>query len=118
MRREVLRLNDILQAIDQIQKYAAQGEEAFRQDELIQVWCIHHLQLIGEAARALPTEFRERFDGVPWRNIIGMRHILVHQYFGIDADVVWDVVENEMTHLRAEVEQALDTLREEDANSE
>lgn len=83
MRNDRLRLLDILEAIERIEKYAAQGREAFAQDELIQTWIVHHLQIIGEACRALPTDFRKRYPEIPWAQIIGMRHILVHHYFGI-----------------------------------
>ncbi len=52
-------LLDILEAIERIEKYAARGRETFEQDELIQIWIVHHLQIIGEAARALPDSFRK-----------------------------------------------------------
>jgi uncharacterized protein with HEPN domain len=55
------RLLDILEAIERIEKYAARGREAFEHDELIQTWMIHHLQIIGEAASALPDSIREKY---------------------------------------------------------
>src|SRR3990170_4461691 len=57
-------------------------------DELIQSWIVRHLQIIGEAARALPEAVREQAPAVPWSRIIGMRHILVHDYRGIDTGIV------------------------------
>ncbi len=83
------RLQDILDAIDHIQRYAARGREAFEADELLQNWFVRHLQIIGEAARLLPEEIRATAPDIPWSEIIGMRHILVHNYFGIDTQVVW-----------------------------
>jgi uncharacterized protein with HEPN domain len=77
------RLLDILEAIENIEKYASRGHEAFEHDELIQTWIVHHLQIIGEAASSFPDNFRERYPEVPWSKIIGMRNILVHNYFGL-----------------------------------
>ena len=66
MRRESERLRDILEAIEAIERYACQGREAFDQQELIQVWIAHHLQVIGEAANALSNELIEQHPETPW----------------------------------------------------
>ncbi len=110
MRDTGKRLQDILEAISHIERYAARGKDIFEKDELIQSWFIRHLQIIGEAARALPQEVRDRITGVPWPKVIGMRHILVHGYFGIDTEVVWSVIEHDLPGLKRNVEQALDCL--------
>ena len=101
------RLLDILEAIERIEKYAACGCEAFEHDELIQTWIVHHLQIIGEAVRALPESIREKNPEVPWSKIIGMRNILVHTYFGIDVDIVWTVVVNDLPDLKQKIENAI-----------
>jgi uncharacterized protein with HEPN domain len=104
MRDPKERLQDILDAIDQIMRYAVRGKAAFVDDELIQSWIVRHLQIIGEAARALPDEIKKATPQVPWSKIIGMRHILVHDYFYIDAEVVWEVIEKDLPLLRDEIE--------------
>lgn len=110
MRREPERLRDILEAIAKIEEYAARGREAFDADQLIQTWIVHHIAIIGEAARALPAEFRARFPEVPWRDIVGMRAILVHHYFDIDAEAVWAVVERDLPDLKHKVGAILEQL--------
>ena len=100
MRDDRERLLDILEAIRQIEKYSIRGEEAFRSDELIQNWMTGHIQVIGEAARGLPEEFRRHTPSVPWSDIIGMRHVLVHHYFRIDLNRVWRVVSNDAPRLK------------------
>lgn len=100
MRDDRERLLDILEAIRQIEKYSARGEEAFRSDELIQNWMTGHIQVIGEAARALSEEFRAGTPRIPWSDIIGMRHLLVHHYFKIDLNRVWQVVSNDVPRLK------------------
>jgi uncharacterized protein with HEPN domain len=92
MRSERERLLDILEAIERIEKYAEEGKDAFEADELIQTWIVHHIMIIGEACRTLPDDFQARYTSVPWADIVGMRNILVHHYFGIDTDGVWSVV--------------------------
>lgn len=109
MRREPERLRDILEAIAKIEEYAARGREAFDADQLIQTWIVHHIAIIGDAARALPAEFRARFQEVPWRDIVGMRTILVH-HFDIDAEAVWAVVERDLPDLRHNVRAILEQV--------
>lgn len=103
MKTDEGRLRDILDAIEKIEKYANRGRTAFENDELIQVWCVHHLQIIGEAAHKISAETREIHAETPWTKIIGMRHVLVHDYFGIDLDIVWEVVDRNLPDLECNV---------------
>ncbi|MGZ5443096.1 MAG: HepT-like ribonuclease domain-containing protein [Thermoanaerobaculia bacterium] len=104
------RLRDILEAIERIERYASRGREAFFHDELVQTWVIRHLQIIGEAARAIPEDVRAVAADIPWPKITGMRHILVHDYFGIDLELVWAVVQDELAPLQDGVRRLLITL--------
>jgi uncharacterized protein with HEPN domain len=112
MREDRERLLDIQEAIERIEKYAARGQEAFEQDELIQTWIVHHLQIIGEASRAITSALRDQYPAVPWTKIVGMRNILVHDYFGIDTEVVWSVVENDLEPLKKNIVTILQNLGE------
>ena len=110
MRDDRERLFDILEAIERIDKYASKGRPAFEDDELIQTWVLHHLQLIGEEKRALSTEVKQRHPEAPWGQIAGMRNILVHEYFGIDTSAVWNVVEGDLPALKQQIEAILAEL--------
>jgi uncharacterized protein with HEPN domain len=103
MRDDRERLADILEAVERIEKYAARGRAAFDQDELLQVWIVHHLLIIGEACFAMSGALKAGHPEVPWRQITGMRHILIHQYFGIDKNIVWSVVEKDLRDLKQKV---------------
>jgi uncharacterized protein with HEPN domain len=111
MRSEQERLLDILEAIERIEKYTARGKMAFLADELIQNWVVNHITVIGEACRALPDEFQARYAGVPWADMIAMRNILVHHYFGIDEEAVWLVVENDIPELKLNIQAILKDLK-------
>lgn len=107
MRDDKERLRDIKEAIERIEKYVSKGRKAFESDELIQNWIVRHLQIIGEATRSLSSEFRERHPDVAWSKIIGMRNILVHDYFGIDTEVVWRAVECDLPELKQKIKKLL-----------
>jgi uncharacterized protein with HEPN domain len=110
MRDSSEKLRYILEAIERINKYAIQGRQSFEQNELIQTWFIQHLQIIGEASRALSAEMRLQYPEVPWSQMIGMRNILTHNYFEIDLDVVWSVVERDLPNLKQQIEAILKAL--------
>jgi uncharacterized protein with HEPN domain len=70
---------------------------------MMQVWVIHHLQIIGEATRGLSQPFRDRHPEVPWLQIIALRNILVHEYFGLNMLQVWALAEKDLPNLAAQV---------------
>jgi uncharacterized protein with HEPN domain len=78
MRDDRERLLDIQEAIERIERYAARGREAFEQDELIQTWILHNLQILCEAARAISSDLKQQHPEITWLQIAGMRNILVH----------------------------------------
>ncbi len=92
-----------MQAIEAIDRYRACERGEFDQNEMLQVWFLRHLQIIGEAARHVPDEVRGMAPDIPWNKIIGMRNILVHGYFTIDLDIVWDAVQQDVPLLKPAV---------------
>jgi uncharacterized protein with HEPN domain len=107
MRDDLERLRDVRAAIGEIEKYASRGQAVFAADELLQVWMVHFLRIIGEACRAISAPLRKQYPQIPWKDIIGFRNLLVHQYFGIDLDVVWDIIKNDLPVLKNQIESIL-----------
>ena len=110
MRRLRDRLIDALEAIEAIEAAAAKGRGAFDADPYVRMWIVHHLQVIGEAVRPFSSELRELRPQIPWSQIVGIRHVLVHQYYRIDPDVVWAAVQNDLPDLKATVRALVDEL--------
>jgi uncharacterized protein with HEPN domain len=97
------RLLDIKEAIDKIDERTSRDIDGFADDEMQQVWVIHHLQIVGEAAGRLSEGLRAAHPEIPWEKMIGMRHVLVHGYFHVDLDVVWSVIERDLPLLRQSI---------------
>ncbi len=93
----------MLEAIERIERHTNQGRDTFEQDELLQTWIVHHLQILGEAARSATSAFRDRHSNIAWKQIIGMRTILVHHYFDIDLDAIWLTVEQDLPLLKLQI---------------
>ncbi len=112
MRDPKERLRDMLEAIAAIERYLHRGRAAFEQDEVLQGWFVRNLQIIGEAARALPEGVRAVAPGIEWAKIIGMRNVLVHGYFYIDSDIVWEAASRDALALKPRIERLLKDLEE------
>jgi uncharacterized protein with HEPN domain len=110
MRPDRLRLLDALDQIELIRTFSARGQEAFVNDVLLQSALLHRLTLLGEACRALSPELRDAHPEVPWAQIIAFRNILIHQYFGIDLDLVWTIIADHMAPLATSLDAILKTM--------
>jgi uncharacterized protein with HEPN domain len=91
-------------AVDAILEYTADGRDAFFADRKTQDAVIRNIEILGQAVKGLSDETRALDAKVPWRQIAGMRDKLIHEYFGVDLSLVWDVVERELPQLRPRIE--------------
>lgn len=101
----------MLVAIERIEQRTVAGRSSL-DDELVQVWVLHHLEVLGEAARGISAELRERHDEIAWRAIIGLRNVVAHGYFGVDVERVWMTVERNIPALKAQITATLADLAE------
>jgi len=102
-RSERLYLADILEAIDKILGYTSAGKEAFLSDSRSQDAVLRNVEIIGEAVRGVTEGTRAVHPEVPWREMAGMRDRVIHDYFRVDLDVVWDVVSQDLRPLREKI---------------
>lgn len=100
-RNDCLRILDILDAIEKVFDYAAgQTYEDFLGDSKTQDAVARNIEIIGEASRSVSKSFKAAHPQVPWRDMIDMRNTLIHVYFGILPDIVWDVIHKELPELK------------------
>lgn len=98
------RLLHILDAILEIESYLHNTSLVeFTENSMMRFASIKQIEIIGEAANAISTETRNRFREIEWRQIIGMRNIIVHEYFGIDYVLIWQILKNDIPHLKEKI---------------
>jgi uncharacterized protein with HEPN domain len=105
-----LYLNDILEAIERIEKHAeGLTLEDFSKNTMILDAVVRNLEIIGEAAKQIPEEIKKKQDKIPWKEIAGMRDKLSHNYFGVDIEIVWKTVEKRLPELKQTIKDLLKT---------
>lgn len=110
MREDAARIQDMLAAIGHIARYAREGRERFEQDELVQVYFLHYLMVLGEAASRVSPTVYEKYTEVPWGKMVGLRNVLVHGYFVVELGIIWDVVEVDLLPLEVQLAEILAEL--------
>ena len=103
----------MLDATEAIRTFVQDAElVAFRQDRRTVDAVVRNLEVIGEAARHVPEDVRQQYPDIPWADIIGMRSILIHEYFGVDFDILWSTIQNDLAALVPRLQIILDETEE------
>ena len=105
---DIVYLKHIRDAISRIEEYTKTvGHDDFIKNNLIQDGAIRQLEIIGEATKRISRQFKSNNPHIPWRDIAGMRDKLIHDYFGVDIEAVWDTVKRDIPALKKEVKKIL-----------
>lgn len=109
-REFTLFLNDILNAIKKIERYTKgiTFEKLSKNDMAIDA-IVRNLEIIGEASKNVPERIKRKYPFVEWKEAIGFRNVLIHDYFGIDLEAVWDTINNNLPMLKQNVEKVLES---------
>lgn len=102
-------LKDIVEAIQRIESYIAEyNKESFLEDSKTQDAVIRNLEIVGEATKNISSTFRLANAKIPWKNMAGLRDRLIHDYFGVNLDIVWEIASSELGSVKLEIVQILE----------
>jgi uncharacterized protein with HEPN domain len=105
----LLLLEDILESCYKIKKYTeGHSFETFLKDDKTVDAVVRNFEIIGEAANRIDPEFKSKHLQIDWRRIRGFRNRIVHDYFGIDYEIVWSIIENDLDNLKIQMETLID----------
>ena len=104
-------LLDISDAIDSVEDFLANiSKEKFENSYLLQSAVFRQFEIIGEAASRLTNDLKKRFKNVKWNDVVGMRHKMIHDYFEVSIDIVWDTAKNDLNSLQSQIKKILKEL--------
>lgn len=103
-----LLIEDIWDAIEKVERYLSGFDhDAFVKDDKTVDSVVRNLEIMGEAANRLPVDFKAKHRQIKWRKIVGLRHRIVHDYFGIDLEIIWEITQKDLPELKSKLAQIL-----------
>jgi uncharacterized protein with HEPN domain len=112
-RKDVDLIQDIVESMSRIIFYMRNMEyDEFKKDKKTQDAVIRNIEIMGEATKALSEKVRKANANIPWKNIAGTRDKLIHNYFGVNIDIIWNIVQDEIPSLLPEIERIHQDLKE------
>jgi len=106
-----VRIQHIYDAILEIESYTQNVEiDEFLTNSMMRFACVKQIEIIGEASNHISADFRERFEEIEWREIVSLRNILVHEYFGVVNRIIWGIIQNDIPDLKVKIEHILNQL--------
>ncbi|NLY74677.1 MAG: DUF86 domain-containing protein [Firmicutes bacterium] len=107
-KRHLMSLKDILESMNRIDSYTKDmGYDSFSQNQLVIDAVIRNLEIIGEAAKNIPEEVKNKYNKIPWRKMIGLRNVLIHEYFGVDELIVWEIIKTDLLKIKPDILRAI-----------
>ena len=111
-------LEDMLEAMNKIERYIKDVDyEKFIQDEMMVDAVLNNVTIIGEAGTNIPEHVRGKYQEVPWKRIIGLRNIVVHKYFGVDLEIIWKIINENLPDTKPLIEKMLLQIRSQEKNN-
>ena len=106
-----IRLQHILEAIHEIETYLVSSDfTEFMNNSMMRFACKKQMEIIGEASNRISRDIKSKFTDIEWAQIIGMRNIFVHEYFGIDTNLVWEIIKNDIPDLKEKISVVVSSL--------
>ena len=107
-----IRLQHILDAIQEIESYLGDIDfDSFLKNSMMRFACIKQMEIIGEASNHISDEVKSQFSTIEWEQIIGMRNVFIHEYFGVDSNIVWEIIKGDIPDLKDKVAEILNSLK-------
>lgn len=111
MKDDSVYLRHILDAIEQIESYLdGISVDQFQKTKLIQDGVLRQLEIMGEASRYLSDDIRQDHPEVPWRQIVGLRNRVIHAYFSVNTEIIWEITQDDLPSIKGNVTSILESL--------
>jgi len=112
-RSYIVFIEDILSSMEKIERYVSNSNyETFEENEMIVDAVIRNLEIIGEASKNIPDDIRKRYSDIPWKRMVGLRNIAIHEYSEVDLKTIWRIIKKNLPETKQDILKILDNMKE------